>query len=74
MSSFCLKIFLSKLILTFFFFDLGGGWAGTSYFIDPTTGIAVVFGVEIAPTKDVELFKVGPKLESTLYQGLTVLV
>ena len=56
--------------------QLGGGssWAGTSYFIDPTTGIAVTFGVQIAPTRDVELFKVSPKLESTFYQGLKVLV
>jgi CubicO group peptidase (beta-lactamase class C family) len=47
-----------------------GGWAGTGYFIDPTTGIAAVFGAQVAPPADVELHKVGFKLESTLYQGL----
>ena len=42
--------------------------------MDPTSGIAVVFGVQVAPTRDVELYKVGNKLESTLYQGLKVVV
>lgn len=27
----------------------GGGWASTSYLIDPTTGIAAVFGTQLAP-------------------------
>jgi CubicO group peptidase (beta-lactamase class C family) len=57
-----------------FFLCLGGGWAGTGFFMDPTTGIAVVFGVQVAPTRDIELIKVGLKLESTLYQGLKVAV
>jgi len=47
-----------------------GGWAGTSYFMDPKTGIAVVLGVQVAPVGDVELYKVAYQLESTLYQGL----
>jgi hypothetical protein len=42
--------------------------------MDPRTAIAVVFGVQVAPPGDVELFKVGGKLESTLYQGLKVVV
>jgi hypothetical protein len=42
--------------------------------MDPTNGIAVVFGVQVAPAGDVELFKVDHKLESTLYQGLKVVV
>ena len=40
--------------------------------MDPTTGIAAVFGVQVAPTRDIELHKVGTKFESTLYQGLKV--
>ena len=42
--------------------------------MDPTTGIAVVFGVQVAPPRDIELYKVGHQLESTLYQGLKVVV
>ena len=43
--------------------------------MDPTTGIAVVFGVQVvAATRDVEGHKVGTKLDSTLYQGLKVVV
>ena len=42
--------------------------------MDPTSGIAVVFGVQVAPSRDVEVYKVGHKLESTLYQGLKVVV
>jgi len=49
-----------------------GGWAGTAFVMDPTSGIAAVFGAQVAPTRDVELYKVGIKLESTLYQGLKV--
>ena len=43
--------------------------------MDPTTGIAAVFGAQVvSPTgRDVELHKVGHKLESTLYQVLMVL-
>ena len=55
---------------------LGGGWAGTRFFMDPATGIAVVSGVQETPntTRDLELYKVGQKLESILYQGLKVVV
>ena len=58
------------------FFIKGGGWAGTRFCMDPATGIAIVSGVQETPTipKDVELYKVGLKLESTLYQGLEVVV
>jgi hypothetical protein len=44
--------------------------------MDPATGIAMVSGVQEAPTipKDVELYKVGLELESTLYKGLKVVV
>lgn len=53
-----------------------GGWAGTGFFMDPTTGIAVVSGAQVASStgRDVELLKVVRKLESTLYQGLKVVV
>ena len=65
---------LSKLIS--FFFCLGGGWAGTRFFMDPTSGIAVVSGVQEAPSiaRDVELLKVYSELESILYHGLKVVV
>ena len=49
----------------------GGGWAGTSYFIDPTSGIAVVFGVQVAPARDVEVAKVWLKLEALIYSALS---
>ena len=52
-------------------FRIGGGWANTSYFMDPTTGIAAVFGVQIAP-QDTEATKVILKLERTLYNGLKI--
>ena len=42
--------------------------------MDPTTGIAVVFGVQVAPARDVEVYKVSIELENTLYQGLNVVV
>ena len=42
--------------------------------MDPTTGIAVVFGTQVAPSGDVEVHKVAIELESTLYQGLEVVV
>jgi len=53
-----------------------GGWAGTRFFMDPTSGIAVVSGVQEAPSisRDVELSKICLELESTLHQGLKVLV
>ena len=44
--------------------------------MDPTSGIAVVSGVQEAPSiaRDVELLKVYSTLESILYQGLKVVV
>ena len=61
-------------LLNIFFLCLGGGWAGTSYLMDPTTGIAVVYGVQLTPPGDVEGYKVAFQLESVLYQGLKVVV
>ena len=49
---------------------LAEGWRATGFFMDLRTGIAVVRGVGLAPTtgrlRDVELHKVGRKLEITL--------
>jgi hypothetical protein len=44
--------------------------------MDPTTGIAVVSGAQVVSTtdRDLELLEVALKLESTLYQGLKVVV
>uniref|UniRef100_A0A8H7XU60 Beta-lactamase-related domain-containing protein n=1 Tax=Psilocybe cubensis TaxID=181762 RepID=A0A8H7XU60_PSICU len=47
-----------------------GGWAGTFHFIDPTSGIAVVFGIQIVPTADMEALKVWSKLEALIYAAL----
>ena len=42
--------------------------------MDPMTGIAVVYGLQLAPPADFEGYKVAIQLESTLYQGLKVAV
>lgn len=39
--------------------------------MDPTTGIAAVFGVQIVPN-DTEATKMNLKLERTLYKGLSL--
>ncbi|KAJ3505256.1 hypothetical protein NLJ89_g7511 [Agrocybe chaxingu] len=46
------------------------GWAGTYHFIDPTTGIATVFGTQILPTYDDELMKLDAEFQRVLYGGL----
>ena len=43
--------------------------------MDPTTGIAVVFGVQILSSHsppDIEVYKMAMKLERTLYEGLNI--
>ena len=40
--------------------------------MDPTAGIAFVFGVQVAPTRDSELFKVAIPLQNALYAGLKI--
>ena len=60
------KLLCSKPIIL----HVGGGWASTAYFMDPTTGIAAVFGTQVAP-QDAEASKVTLKLEHTLYKGLS---
>ncbi|KAF8964756.1 beta-lactamase/transpeptidase-like protein [Flammula alnicola] len=47
-----------------------GGWAGTTHFIDPTSGIAVVFGVQVVPYGDAEVVQFSSKLEALLYSAL----
>ncbi|TFK32078.1 beta-lactamase/transpeptidase-like protein [Crucibulum laeve] len=46
------------------------GWAGTYYFVDPTTGIAAVYGTQIVPTRDKEVVRVWAEGEKALYAGL----
>ncbi|KAF9476675.1 beta-lactamase/transpeptidase-like protein [Pholiota conissans] len=46
------------------------GWAGTYYFMDPTTGLAVVYGTQVVPTNDPEVVKLWGQLETALYAGL----
>ncbi|KAJ7505422.1 beta-lactamase/transpeptidase-like protein [Mycena galericulata] len=48
-----------------------GGWANTSFFVDPTTGIAVVFGTQLAPSGDDKHDSLYALLEKTLYSGLS---
>ncbi|PPQ92543.1 hypothetical protein CVT25_010376 [Psilocybe cyanescens] len=43
------------------------GWAGTYYFLDPETGIAVVYGTQVVPTRDPEVIKLWDQLERALY-------
>ncbi|KJA17769.1 hypothetical protein HYPSUDRAFT_191742 [Hypholoma sublateritium FD-334 SS-4] len=51
------------------------GWAGTHFFIDPATGIAVVYGSQIASLQggpfDTSLLKGRDAFEETLYANLT---
>ncbi|KAF8909682.1 beta-lactamase [Gymnopilus junonius] len=49
-----------------------GGWAGTEYFIDPTSGIAAVLGIQVSPFGDQELWNLWPKLEASLYSALVI--
>ena len=45
----------------------GYGWAGTYYFIDPTSGIAAVCYTQVLPTLDSEVLKVWQEAEEALY-------
>ncbi|KAJ6534393.1 beta-lactamase/transpeptidase-like protein [Mycena capillaripes] len=47
-----------------------GGWANTSFFIDPTTGVAAVFATQLAPMFDNTHQRLYDTLERTLYAGL----
>ncbi|KAF7336874.1 hypothetical protein MVEN_02123700 [Mycena venus] len=46
------------------------GWAATSFFLDPTTGVAAVFATQIAPTGDETHEQLYALLERELYAGL----
>jgi hypothetical protein len=45
----------------------GYGFAGTYYFIDPTSGIAAVCCTQILPTLDPQVLKVWQEAEEALY-------
>ncbi|KAJ7147528.1 beta-lactamase/transpeptidase-like protein [Mycena crocata] len=47
-----------------------GGWANTSFFIDPTTGLAAVLATQLVPTSDEEVVRLYSLLEKELYSGL----
>ncbi|KAJ3527935.1 hypothetical protein NMY22_g9599 [Coprinellus aureogranulatus] len=47
-----------------------GGWAGTQFFLDPTSGVAVVFGSQLVPPGDEKVVKLQRDLERTLYANL----
>ncbi|KAF9051736.1 beta-lactamase/transpeptidase-like protein [Panaeolus papilionaceus] len=48
------------------------GWAGTYYFMDPTTGVAAAFGAQVIPTKDQEVYELWERLEKEMYSVLGV--
>ncbi|KAJ7459752.1 beta-lactamase/transpeptidase-like protein [Mycena latifolia] len=47
-----------------------GGWANTSYFLDPQTGVAAVFATQLSPTGDDKHERMYALLEKELYSGL----
>ncbi|KAF9545521.1 beta-lactamase/transpeptidase-like protein [Agrocybe pediades] len=47
-----------------------GGWAGTSHFIDPESGIAGVIGTQVAPNGDLPWIQTSIKLSQLLYSAL----
>jgi len=57
-------------VLTILWCLLGAGWASTFHFIDPTTGVAAVFGTQILPTMDIDVWKANFDFENALYAGL----
>jgi ABC-type Fe3+ transport system substrate-binding protein len=48
----------------------GYGWANTYHFLDPETGVALVFGSQLLPTRDGEILKLWDELELVFYDGL----
>jgi hypothetical protein len=55
------------------FTTTGYGWAGTYYFIDPTSGIAAICCTQVLPTLDSEVLKIWQEAEEALYEGLEAL-
>ncbi|KAJ6619485.1 beta-lactamase/transpeptidase-like protein [Mycena sp. CBHHK59/15] len=49
-----------------------GGWANTSFFMDPTTGVAVVLGTQLAPACDDRYELLYSQVENELYRGFQV--
>ncbi|KAJ7645480.1 beta-lactamase/transpeptidase-like protein [Mycena polygramma] len=47
-----------------------GGYACTSYFIDPETGIAAVFGTQLVPSFDLPYETLWIEVEEAIYAGL----
>ncbi|KAJ6578097.1 beta-lactamase [Mycena capillaripes] len=47
-----------------------GGWASTEFFMDPATGVAAVFGMQLVPTGDDTHKRLFDALERELYKGL----
>ncbi|KAJ6492576.1 beta-lactamase [Mycena vitilis] len=47
-----------------------GGWASTSFFIDPTAGLAMVVGNQVVPTGDAEHRQLCDALEGVLYKAM----
>ncbi|KAJ6578099.1 beta-lactamase/transpeptidase-like protein [Mycena capillaripes] len=47
-----------------------GGWASTSFFVDPAAGVAAVFGMQLVPTGDETHKRLLDELEKELYKGL----
>ncbi|KAJ7720824.1 beta-lactamase/transpeptidase-like protein [Mycena metata] len=48
-----------------------GGWANTSFFVDPTTGVGAVFGTQLAPPGDKDHNRLLDALERALYAALS---
>ena len=49
----------------------GYGWANTYHFLDPESGVALVFGTQLVPTRDVEVLKLWDELEGIFYNDLS---
>ncbi|KAJ7511439.1 beta-lactamase/transpeptidase-like protein [Mycena galericulata] len=47
-----------------------GGWANTSYFVDPATGVAAVLGTQLASLFDDKYEQVWARLQKELYSGI----
>lgn len=48
----------------------GSGYATTSYFVDPTAGVAAVLGTQLLPPADETYDRMYGVLEKELYAGL----
>ncbi|KAJ7018818.1 beta-lactamase/transpeptidase-like protein [Mycena alexandri] len=47
-----------------------GGWANTSFFVDPATGVAAVFATQLVPAGDAAQMRLYELLEREMYSGL----